>query len=137
MKAVVKETPNLTTPTEVTSIGHSSEQQQGEVVLLLKLRKEEDNPKQPVEIWKKVERKDEGRNNAAKTKATDDNQRNPIVRRKDQSSSEMSTVNSNGQPPTSFHEDGNLEKKKGVQSGEVEIVVTTVESSISIGAKED
>ncbi|CAI9108650.1 OLC1v1008308C1 [Oldenlandia corymbosa var. corymbosa] len=66
--------------------------------------------------------KDEGRNNAAKTIATDDNQRNPIVRRKDQSSSEMSTINSNGQPATSFHEEGNLEKIKGVQSGEVENV---------------
>ncbi|CAI9116819.1 OLC1v1018080C1 [Oldenlandia corymbosa var. corymbosa] len=86
----------------------------------LKLRKVEDKPKQPLSAWKKVEKKDEGRSNAEKIIVTDDNQRKPIVKRKDQSSCEGSLVKSIGQVANSLHEEGNLEKNKGDQSCEDE-----------------
>ncbi|CAI9114888.1 OLC1v1015705C1 [Oldenlandia corymbosa var. corymbosa] len=85
----------------------------------LKLRKVEDKPKQPLSAWKKVE-KDEGRSNAEKIIVTDDNQRKPTVRRKDQSSCEGSLVKSIGQFANSLYEEGNLEKNKGDQSCEDE-----------------
>ncbi|CAI9099038.1 OLC1v1035799C1 [Oldenlandia corymbosa var. corymbosa] len=113
-----------------TKCDHCSEYGHLTTKCIIKLRKEEDKPKQPVATWKKVENKVEGRRNAAKTIATDDNQRNSTVRRKDQSSCEVSFINSNGQLANSLHEEGNLEKKKGGQSGEDENMVKAMKSRI-------